>query len=251
MFHDWMTYQWSGGKGGKGKGRSSPPRSTTAPASPPAPSRRQDQGRAAGTSAPPTTSSESEAFALKRLSTATYGKLLGLKAALSGAHGLGIAVSEGRAHLTCPGLFELVIALDPLGLGSSSSSDKNKNASNAAEGPAPAAGGASEWSVREIRPLMGSRDGVEVLSRARLRAMAFQMQQVLADSREDPPLLSVIAHLKDLFAKLVLYTCTLQLNALVSEGYVLLPTLSASLSSSLSTSLFISLSHYSAIRSKT
>ena len=147
--------------------------------------------------------------ALKRLSTATYMKLLDMRDALADSFtGIDLRVSNGRAHITCPDMFEVIVALDPMALHLKERANKSDDASAAVQ-----------WSLQEVKLLMSLCGGKEILSANQMAKMKFQLQQVLAERREKDPIPSVVQYMKELTSKLVLYTCSSQLNDLVAENY--------------------------------
>ena len=154
--------------------------------------------------------SASGAAALKRLSTRTYTKLLGMRDALVNDFGVELEVRSGRAHIVSPGLFEVVVALNPMAM------DLTKTERDA-KGDI---GSGSEWDILGVKLLMGSCEKYEILSEDQVKRMTFQLQQLLlVDSdKETKGMLGLVKNLKELCSKLVIYTCSLQLNNLLSEN---------------------------------
>ncbi|QDZ20827.1 putative subunit 14 of mediator of RNA polymerase II transcription complex [Chloropicon primus] len=153
--------------------------------------------------------SASGAAALKRLSTMTYTKLLGLRDGLVNDFGVELEVRSGRAHIVSPGLFEVVAALNPMAMDLTKTEDAKGDS-----------GSGSEWDILSVKLLMGSCENCEILSEDQVKRMTFQLQQLLlADSdKETKGMLGLVKNLKELCSKLVIYTCSLQLNNLLSEN---------------------------------
>ena len=142
-----------------------------------------------------------EEAALRRLETLAYKKLLGVRDALEADFATRVQVKRGRAHLTSDGLFELVLTLNPMAVRvGGAEADR-----------------AEEWTLVSAEVLLRSSGGQEVLSPAQTRAMTFQLQRSLGGEGEKGGVLALAAAMAELCSKLVIYTCSSQLNRLVAD----------------------------------
>lgn len=166
--------------------------------------------------AAPTQESEDAAVeaALKRVSTLTYERLLSVRDELVAKFGVELTVANGRGHVTSPGVFELVVCLDPTSLRIDGGGGESGG-----EGKGNPGEDTTKWVVAEVKLLMAEAEGAGgILSDYQLGRLRFQLQQLLqAPEKVANPLVSLVACLTDLSARLMFYACSSQLSLLVSE----------------------------------
>jgi hypothetical protein len=163
-----------------------------------------------------TATNESETqYALKRLSALSYMRLMRERSAVHEEDpNVRFKVRKGRTHIGCPGLFEVIIALDPSSVPMSNAPEEKEEKEKL---PA-------KWVMQELNLLMGSCDNRTTIVSTQQKAMMQNRLQFLLDSNmageksngnSSGPILSVVQFLRGRCAKLVIYTCSSQLNDLL------------------------------------